>query len=330
METIKNYLEAMFANMPNTDDVKKAKNELLQMMEDKYNELIADGHSDNEAVGTVISEFGNLEELAKDLGISKEAMSVDASDKRLITFDEVKDFLKARAGHGFYIALGVFFCIISVAGACGLSELNMKNAEMIGVVSMFVLIAAGVFCFVFSSSVNSKWDYIFKENCYIDIHSIEWMKEQKEQHRQTWALQRTIGIILCVLCVVPAIIIDEMEITSNVIDVDNLSGVFLFIFVAVGVFLIVYSSICLGSYDKLIYLNDENTVSGEYKKNAHVDKDVRYKNKTVDAVMSVYWPTVTCIYLSWSFLTFDWHVTWIVWVIASLIQMMIQTICETE
>ena len=43
------------------------------------------------------------------------------------------------------------------------------------------------------------------------------MKEQKEQHRQTWALQRTIGIILCVLCVVPAIIIDEMEITSNVI-----------------------------------------------------------------------------------------------------------------
>ena len=60
METIKNYLEAMFANMPNTDDVKKAKNELLQMMEDKYNELIADGHSDNEAVGTVISEFGNF------------------------------------------------------------------------------------------------------------------------------------------------------------------------------------------------------------------------------------------------------------------------------
>ena len=39
METIKNYLEAMFANMPNTPEVKKAKDELLAMMEDKYNEM---------------------------------------------------------------------------------------------------------------------------------------------------------------------------------------------------------------------------------------------------------------------------------------------------
>ena len=64
METIRNYLEAMFANMPRTAEVEKAKRELLQMMEDKYNELLAEGKSENEAVGTVISEFGNLDELA--------------------------------------------------------------------------------------------------------------------------------------------------------------------------------------------------------------------------------------------------------------------------
>lgn len=38
-------------------------------MEDKYNELISDGKSDNEAIGIVISEFGNLDELADSLGI---------------------------------------------------------------------------------------------------------------------------------------------------------------------------------------------------------------------------------------------------------------------
>ena len=61
MKTIKNYLESMFAKLPNTPEVKKAKDELWQMMEDKYNELIAEGMSDNAAVGTVISEFGNLD-----------------------------------------------------------------------------------------------------------------------------------------------------------------------------------------------------------------------------------------------------------------------------
>ena len=49
METIKNYLENMFSHLPNTPEVLKAKYELYQMMEDKYNELISEGKSDNEA-----------------------------------------------------------------------------------------------------------------------------------------------------------------------------------------------------------------------------------------------------------------------------------------
>ncbi len=49
---------------------RRPKNELWQMMEDKYTELIKDGKTENEAVGIVISEFGNLDELAEELGIS--------------------------------------------------------------------------------------------------------------------------------------------------------------------------------------------------------------------------------------------------------------------
>ena len=45
METIKNYLESMFRNLPNTEEVLRAKSELLQMMEDKYTELIREGKS---------------------------------------------------------------------------------------------------------------------------------------------------------------------------------------------------------------------------------------------------------------------------------------------
>ena len=51
MDTIKSYLETMFANLPATTEVLKAKDELWGMMEDKYNELISEGKSENEAVG---------------------------------------------------------------------------------------------------------------------------------------------------------------------------------------------------------------------------------------------------------------------------------------
>ena len=48
MEAIRNYLETMFLNLPNTPEVYKAKNELWQMMEDKYTELKNEGKSENE------------------------------------------------------------------------------------------------------------------------------------------------------------------------------------------------------------------------------------------------------------------------------------------
>lgn len=87
METIRNYLETMFLKLPNTPEVYKAKNELWQMMEDKYTELKEEGKSENEAVGIVISEFGNLDELANDLGISQFVESQPMPQGKTLSLD---------------------------------------------------------------------------------------------------------------------------------------------------------------------------------------------------------------------------------------------------
>lgn len=49
MEIIINYLDSMFASLPNTEEVRKAKAEMASMMEDKYTELKAEGKSEKEA-----------------------------------------------------------------------------------------------------------------------------------------------------------------------------------------------------------------------------------------------------------------------------------------
>ncbi len=76
METIRTYLENMFINLPKSEAMIKAKQELLSMMEDKYSELKAAGKTENEAVGIVISEFGNLDELSEELGNSPYMVSL--------------------------------------------------------------------------------------------------------------------------------------------------------------------------------------------------------------------------------------------------------------
>lgn len=67
METIKIYLENIFLAIPKNKEALKIKKELFFMMEDKYNELKYDGKTENEAIGIVVSEFGSMDEILKNM-----------------------------------------------------------------------------------------------------------------------------------------------------------------------------------------------------------------------------------------------------------------------
>lgn len=72
MDAIETFLEAMFSPYPTTARLTEARSELRAMMEDAYNDAITQGKTHNEAVGQVITDFGNLEELAPVLGIAQD------------------------------------------------------------------------------------------------------------------------------------------------------------------------------------------------------------------------------------------------------------------
>ena len=56
----------MFRTLPPTPQAIQARADLLAMMEDKYTELRNEGMPEHQAVAQVISDFGNLEEVAQD------------------------------------------------------------------------------------------------------------------------------------------------------------------------------------------------------------------------------------------------------------------------
>lgn len=125
MEAIRNYLETMFLNLPNTPEVYKAKNELWQMMEDKYTELKNEGKSENEAVGTVIAEFGNLDELAEDLGIKQfvhQPRQEQTPNAVSLSMEDVRQFLREHSRHSYFVALSVF-CLSFLPAARSFSGL---------------------------------------------------------------------------------------------------------------------------------------------------------------------------------------------------------------
>lgn len=323
MNTLKSYLESMFAKMPNTREVLRAKDELWQMMEDKYMELIAEGKNENEAVGTVISEFGNLEELSGVLGLENAfsyqptggdtAKEAGIYDRQPLSFEEAKQYVDELVRQGFFVSIGVMLCIFSVIWPILCETFNWSQA--LGVTGMMLFIAAAVFLFVYSGIMVGKWDYIKKGNYMIDFDTAKVMQNEQSRFRKDYAVRLTIGIILCVLCWLPSMVIEETAL-GRIDQFENMGAVFLFIIVGIGVMMIVYSSMTMEAYKQILKINDIRLVSGNYVRDSGKEK---YINPTVETIMSLYWPTVTSVYLIWSFLTFDWHLTWVIWPVAAII-----------
>lgn len=345
METIKNYLENMFMNLPNTAEVRKAKDELWQMMEDKYTELMDEGKTENEAVGTVISEFGNLSELAEALGIDdvmnpgKKSTAEDGAVKtpyinpnaniprRMLTSDQVAQYLSDKSKSAFMTALGVLLCITSVTGPIISDAFGDRVSDGIGVLFMFLFIAGAVALFILSGKMMSEWSFLKKEPCTIDFATSGMVKSDRNHNKGTLAVIQTIGVVLCILSVVPAAILDELNLKIPfVLSLGEIGGALLFVFVGVGVFMIVYATKRMNAYKILLGLNDNTTMAGAYKEGYKAVDDKTPKG----FVQSVYWPTVTCIYLAWSFLTFDWHITWIIWPVAAILSSLLNTLFEKE
>lgn len=71
MDIITNYIESMFAGVPVNEQTRRLREDITANMSDKYDELVKEGKSVNEAIGTVISEFGNIDEVLTEMGVSR-------------------------------------------------------------------------------------------------------------------------------------------------------------------------------------------------------------------------------------------------------------------
>ena len=79
----------------------------------------------------------------------------------------------------------------------------------------------------------------------------------------------------------------------------------MFLFIAAGVFLIVRAGITKDGYSKLLQ-------EGDYSKEEK-------SNTVLNAVTPAYWMVITAIYLTISFLTNRWDITWLVWAVAGVL-----------
>lgn len=320
MDTIISYIDNLFRNYPDTPQVRKAKKELLAIMEDKYHELKSEGKSEHEAIGIVISEFGSMEEIAFELGFDKETVEQQTSPKgkkreKRLSASQAESYLKDQDNFGHKIGIGVALCILSPTTAAVMSSLESVGflpgniADLIGATVLFLMVAMAVAIFILSGFSISKYEGYQKVRIVLDHATREKIKKERESFRGVFSLKITVGVVLCILSVVPVFIIAELLEGTFLAWISEASSAGLFIFVAAGVYLFITAGVLQGAYETLLGKDGVEFDDGCEKEG----------DKLVGVIAAVYWPLVTAGYLVWSFATLNWGFTWIVWPVAGVI-----------
>ncbi len=340
MDIIRNYLETMFGGLPNTEEVLNAKQELLVKMEEKYNRLLAEGKAENEAIGAVIAELGNQDDIVERLGLAATEYK-DRSFGRNISYEDAFDFISDMSVSRFILALGIMLCISSPIGlvmaggmeALSLSGLVNRMSFGVGFMILLITVAIGVGLIILSTSKTKKWKYLKKENCTLDLFTAKSIAEEQVANQFNKNVMLAVGIGLCIISVAPAIVIDT--ISSNDFLNDGVAPTLLFIMVAIGVFLIIASGAKDNAYKTLLSLGggydlEKDTSKGktkEVKFNIEIGDDKKSKKKKkkhntgdpfMDAVFANYWQIVTVIFFVGGFVFGAWGDIWIIWLIAPI------------
>lgn len=260
METIRMYLDNVFATLPKNEPYTTMKDELLADMEEKYLELMDEGISEGEAVRTVITEFGNIEELLDSLeeDYSTEIRYAEPG-VHVLSRDEGYAYLQAKKSAGRFTGFGVFLCIMGAAFSmlfASISEsINMLFGfwETFGVVILLIMVACAVGLFIYASRLEEPYKKLKKnikrQNIVLDRHFEATLEEQYNGVKSTCTVATIIGVMLCVLSPLPTIITASF----------NFSGFFetfpvfiLMLMVAVAVYLFVSYNSIEDSYKTLL------------------------------------------------------------------------------
>ncbi|MEL7626284.1 MAG: permease prefix domain 1-containing protein [Anaerolineaceae bacterium] len=312
MDVIKSYLENMFLHLPKSPEVMRAKDELSQMMEDKYNQLRSEGRTDNEAVGQVIAEFGNLEELAADLGISNEVNALDSNEPEQISMadQDVERYFAVSRESGRQIAGGVALILLGVSGLILLQTfadiglIYEKIAQAIGVGGLLLLIAVAVYMFIMAGIRIDRYENLETKFVNIDPYLRNRIKLQKDEYIPVFGRTIAAGVFLILLGVIALVTVAILDFAEDFVPQLLVVGLLLLIAIAVGMFIM--SGMRMGVYDKL--LNE-----GDYTRRKKEEANF------MQPFAGLYWMLVLGGYLAWSFIGNAWAISWIVWPISGVL-----------
>lgn len=221
-----------------------------------------------------------------------------------VSMEEANQYLDMKSRGSRIVANATSLCILSPVPLMVLGTMT-EDHTLVGfsLVFLLVLVAIAVYLFVNYGIRDASMQHLEKESFETEYGVSGMVRERRKQYETAFTRNIAIGVVLCILSVIPTIMAGVMEAD------DSTSGIsvgLLLIIVSIGVNILIRAGMIKSSYDTLLQ-------EGEYT------KEEKHLKKKTDDFSGAYWCFVVATYLGWSFWTNNWKMTWIIWPVAGVL-----------
>ena len=227
---------------------------------------------------------------------------------RTLSLDEANTYLElvcqTRGKIAFSVSLFIL-CPIPLLLLGGWADGTPKEdfAAGIGVAVLLVIVAVGLIFLLPAAFLLEKFEYLEKEDIALGYGIAGILERQKDDYAPIFRKSITLGVVLCVMAVVPLMLTTAFQPSDRWMIV---SVSLLLAMVALAVQLFIRAGMVQDSFNKLLQLEDYTTHE-------------KMLNRKIGWFAGAYWCVVTAVYLGVSLRKDSWKTSWIIWVVAGLL-----------
>lgn len=306
MNVIKDYIEVLFLQVPLTEQTLQVKNDLLNTAEDHYEGLIAEGISDKEAIGIVISEFGSIDDILIALELDKVVPEVEEEAEAYqtgadaLTLDDVETYWGEMRTHTLSISIGLAIAALGCACLPFVAYGHGGIETVLAFLLTFFLWAVGLVVMTtnyFEYRKKTKQIRTF----VIPYDVFEYTQQKMEGYRKSFITGLTLGLISFVFS------LPLMMLFFGVMN-SSFGAVVFFLCCGIGSFLILYVSLIQLEYKRIANL---------YLKKGEPAR--RPKKEVASFNNNIFWGSTLIIYFLFSFMSEAWFFSWIIFLFGFVI-----------
>lgn len=180
-EKLKDYMENLFRDVPDTEQAREIKEEILQNITDKYHDLLAEGKTEEAAYNIAIEGIGDLSELLdslKENGSGSSSASKENSENKMYSANQA-EYMEWKKKSAVRTAIAVMLYILCVVPPIICESIQVN--ENLGAVFLFVFIAAATGILIFNNMTKPSFT---KNGDTMADEFMEW-KHKNDVNKQT-------------------------------------------------------------------------------------------------------------------------------------------------